>query len=271
MTDQTPAPAPAPSTGTVGVDANAVASDVRTLVAAGHMTQAQADEAIKQAAGTVSPGNTLGTPAAEPGAIKITTGGTFTPEQLTAMAQDMVTAGKLSRADANEALKTEGLPPLVEPSAAEGDVAELDAAFPAAKSPAEYEMPPLTTSPDQPLTPEMKAFDTSARSWLMAAEVPANIGTSMLKEGDRVAKFYPKMPDGERQAWILGERAKLQKIYCNNLDRKIALGKQLVRELEAKQPGIVEYLERSGAGNSALFGAQLIRTAERLQARRAAK
>jgi hypothetical protein len=50
--------------------------------------------------------------------------------------------------------------------------------------------------------------------------------------------------------------------------QKLALAQQLIRELEAKSPGVANFLEATGAGNAATIVVQVAEHASRLAARR---
>jgi len=211
-------------------------------------------------------------PAAGPAATAVTPmagagQGDFTPEQIQQLAAWAVEDGQLTREQANAMLAADGGEPLIDAPPIGSVAAEIDAAFPPAK-PMEFEIPSFAPD-DAPLTPEMIEFDGRARGWLSTAGFTAGIGSAIAKEIAQVADAWEKMNPTERELWDRGEQAKLDGMWGDQKPAKMELARQLIRELEAKSPGVVELLETTGAGNSAMVAAQLALHAERLAAKRA--
>jgi hypothetical protein len=154
----------------------------------------------------------------------------------------------------------------VDPEAAAAEAAASDAAFAPGK-PEEFKLPSLAGPGEEHSPDEMVAHAETARGWLAAAELPASIGSALAEEVAQINTMYSGLDDGGVQLHAAGERAKLDRLWGDDAPRKIALARQLVRELETKKPGIVDLLSRTGAGNSSVVIAQLALHAERLLAR----
>lgn len=204
-------------------------------------------------------------PAAMPDTPPIASSSNFTPAQLKCMADDLVARGTMTREQADAMLVADGVQ--IEQPKPEGELspeaAEIDALFPPAK-PSEYQMPDM--GPEY--GPAQQKLDTEARGWLADARFPAGIGSSLLAEVDRTAKAWAKMDDTARRMYAQQEISTLRKLWGDSYEPRVKAAQQLVRELEAKRPGLARILEESGAGNSAAVIVQVALHAERLLARR---
>lgn len=204
----------------------------------------------------------------EPGTRGASSG--LPPAEAAKMAGWLVADGKITQAQAAEALAADGFAPPTAPEA-EADLSdaagEIDAAFPVPESSTAYRLPPLDESAFQSPA-QMREADTRLRTWLHTAQLPATVGTYLAGEIARVAKDYEKMDPGARTLHRQREEAQLGRVLGPNAGERIAAARRLVQEIEAKQPGLVHFLETTGAGNSAFVVAQLATHAERLAARR---
>jgi hypothetical protein len=143
------------------------------------------------------------------------------------------------------------------------DEAAQDEFMAMAERPAEphqYAMPALIDEAGR----YMAEADQQARAWLTGAQFPREVGSSVAQEVARVAAQYEGMGESARELWARSERATLERLWRGEFDRKIALARQLVGEVEAKAPGLKDLLERSGAGNSSMVIGLLAMQAERL-------
>lgn len=182
------------------------------------------------------------------------------------MAADLVARGTLTREAADEMLAADGAQ--IEQPKSEGELspeaAEIDAVFPPAR-PEEYQMPYL----GETFGPAQQKLDADSRAWLAEARFPAGIGSALLTEVDRTATAWAKMDATARMMHTQTETSTLQKLWgVDGYAAKVSAARQLIREMEAKRPGLVRILEESGAGNSAQVIAQVALHAERLLARR---
>lgn len=207
-------------------------------------------------------------PAAAPAipeAPPIASSSDFSPVELRSMADDLVTRGALTRETADAMLTTDGAQ--IEQPKSEGELspeaADIDSMFPPAK-PEEYQMPNM----GEIFGPAQQKLDGDARGWLTEARFPAGIGSSLLSEVNRTATAWNKMDATARTMYAQQEVTALQKLWGDGYAAKVNAARQLIREMEAKRPGLARILEESGAGNSAQVIAQVALHAERLLARR---
>jgi hypothetical protein len=157
--------------------------------------------------------------------------------------------------------------PETEETQAPGDMAaEIDALFPPAR-PVDYDMPRFAEDGAEYGTKEFEA-DTLARSWLADARFPRELGSFVAKESAKTAALLKTMSPELRELWARGQKETVERILGPAAPRKLALAQQLIRELEAKRPGVAHFLEASGAGNAAAIVVQVAEHATRLAARR---
>lgn len=181
----------------------------------------------------------------------------FTPDQLRGLAAQEVKAGRLTQAQADELLKADGV------TGGGAALAELDG-FEAAK-PHEYQMPNSTAIS----TPQQRAADMKFRTWLADARFPKNIGSALAAEASRVLKQHAAMSEGEKELFKRTEAFQLKKLWGDKFEERRALGLKLLTELDQKQPGVLDFIDTSGLGNSALIISLVHGQAERLLARSA--
>ncbi|MBI3043235.1 MAG: hypothetical protein HYY78_10475 [Betaproteobacteria bacterium] len=192
-------------------------------------------------------------PAADAGPIVTPT---FSASQLQTMADDLVNRGSMTRDEADAALKADGVEIQAQPSA---EQVAYDKQFPRAEKPTDYEMPRIAGDVDAKAA---AALDRTARAWLFDAGFDRARGSSMLKEVDRVAQRLASMSESERKSFSQAERGKLARIWGRDTESKLALGRQLVRELDKKTPGLLAMLDETGAGDSSVVVAMLVAQAE---------
>ncbi len=207
-------------------------------------------------------------PAADTSAAPLVTqSGDFTPEQLRVMASDLVNRGRLTREQADAMLAEDGVPQAAQPETGlTPEAAEIDAAFPPAR-PQDFEFPTYN-GPGEGLTPEQSKFDALARGWLSDARFTREIGSSLAKEIEREARAQASMSPIDRTLYGKSQRITLERLWGAETDNKIRMAKQLVRKLDARRPGLLAMLEKTGVGNNARLVATLANQAERLAARR---
>ncbi len=146
----------------------------------------------------------------------------------------------------------------------------LDTHFSGAK-PEEYQI--RYASPGQPwpeMTPELKQFDTTARTWLSGAEFPRELGNSLITNIERVAQVTKAMTPDQLDSYGYSEYAKLERAYGgeDKLQEKLRAAAVMIHELDKKQLGLKNLLRSKGIGDNALVVAQIIGQSERWHARR---
>jgi hypothetical protein len=117
-------------------------------------------------------------------------------------------------------------------------------------------------------TPELKAFDQSARGWLAGAQFDRTLGNSLITAVERVTDRTATMNETQLEAYGQTEFQKLQQAYGPELEAKLNSAGLMVSELEKTRPGLKAFLKTAGVGDSALVASILIQQAERYWARR---
>ena len=118
------------------------------------------------------------------------------------------------------------------------------------------------------MTPEMTAFDHSARAWLSGAEFPRDGGNALVTQIERVAQQTKHMNADELDSYGYAEFAKLEKAYGETLDEKLRGAAVMIDALDKTQPGLKNLLRSNGIGDNALVVAQIIGQSECWHARR---
>ncbi len=197
-------------------------------------------------------------PAAEPAPPS-----PFTPEQSRQMAQWEVERGRLTQSEADAMLAADGITQPTAEGAQLPEAAEIDAAFPPA-APHEYAFP---YAPGE-LTPEQHKTDRMLRGWLSDAQFPRDIGSSLAKQADAVAKKWETMSPVARQLHAKSERLKLEKIYGAEFQRKVDMAAQFIDAMELKRPGLLKMLDATGLAHDARTVSMIVAQAERVAMRK---
>ena len=171
-------------------------------------------------------------------------------------------SGKMTQEQANHAWDQLGtsheqrLPDLRTPEAR-----AMDKQFPPAKAEQFY-----INYGEQPMTPELKAFDFSARTWLAAAGLTRELGNALINEAERVAIHTKNMNEGRREQYGQAEYAKLQRLYGDKVEEKLSHAGRMISDLEVKHPGLKQLLR--SFSDSAMVSNILIQHSQRYWARR---
>lgn len=138
---------------------------------------------------------------------------------------------------------------------------QLDAHFPAAK-PEEFTIRYGDPSQETTMTPDLKQFDDSARTWLSSAGLPREIGNSLVNEIDRVVQRTHRMTEAQLEEYGVAEFSKLQRVYGDKLEDKLNQAGRMIADLDLKRPGLKNLLRSKGIGDSALVASMLIQHSE---------
>jgi hypothetical protein len=103
-----------------------------------------------------------------------------------------------------------------------------------------------------PYTEADKAADSAIRGWLADADLPKGTGTFIASEARKLVPQLQAMTDAQRDLFQQQERVKLERIWGDGYNTNLTAARSLVQEIEAKRPGIVDFLERSGLGDSSV-------------------
>ena len=186
--------------------------------------------------------------------------------------EDLAT-GRMTQAHVNQALDDLNVP--LDQRTAPADVRSdeqklIDSQFPVAR-PEEIRIAYADPGQAAPqMTPELKQFDQSARSWIVGAEFPANLGNSLVTAISKVAQQTKSMTPDQLESYGLVEYDKLIRAYGgeDKLQEKLQQAAVMIHELDKKQPGLKNLLRSKGIGDNALVVAQIIGQSERYWTRR---
>jgi hypothetical protein len=188
----------------------------------------------------------------------------------TTQAGKLARAGNLSTLHVAQALSTlRAAAEPQEPDVRSPEVKALDAALPAA-NPEAYRITYSGEPGQDPpaMTPELKQFDASARTWLSTAGFPRDVGNSLVTTIAKVTQQTQRMTEGELETYAFAEFAKLERAHDPALEERLRAAGRLVEDLERKQPGLKQLLKSKGIGDSAMVASLLIQQAERYHARK---
>ncbi|PWB40700.1 MAG: hypothetical protein C3F19_09410 [Rhodocyclales bacterium] len=148
-----------------------------------------------------------------------------------------------------------------------------DATFAAPKTPAEYQIPYGTTFAERDMSAQDLQTDATLRGWLHDAQLPAYIGNDIAEQADLAQREAPSMTDAEAELAMRRCETDLRGLWGRELaDKRMDLARRLVREIDAKRPGLVAFLEDHPAiANHPRVVMQLALHAERIYARKGAK
>jgi hypothetical protein len=139
---------------------------------------------------------------------------------------------------------------------------QFDRDFPVAKS-HEIQWPHT----EEATTPAYNAVRTEVNSRFIDAGMTADTASYIIKEADAFGYRSETWTPEEHTLYARSEMAKLECVFGDQTAAKIETARKLIQTLEAKRPGLVELLERTGLGNNAAVILQIVNHAERLKAR----
>lgn len=217
-----------------------------------------------------SPSAVASTPAGSAGSresVPVSARGDFTPAQLEKIAQWKIEDGTMTaeeaqasladaRAESAAADAADTRPPAPEtpgdtprdPTAeiSDEDLASINQMSPPAAA-NEFVIPPIDGGN---VTPEVVAADKQSRDWLTAAEFDKANGSFVAAEIARFAPEWEAMGDVDRQLCERKCRAQLDRLWGASGPSKLALAQRFVNDIDVKQPGLLDFLANSGAGNN---------------------
>lgn len=135
-------------------------------------------------------------------------------------------------------------------------------AFPEVDSPEQYDLSqyPVDDSGDAAATME---FDAWRRSALQAAGVPAEMAGGLVSACvDAERRFQNQTPD-QRELQISNANAAMAKLWGDKATANLELANKFLDYVESRQPGVIEYLDASGAANDVFVIAAVVAQAER--------
>jgi hypothetical protein len=108
------------------------------------------------------------------------------------------------------------------------------------------------------MTPELKQFDTTARTWMSGAGMPRELGNSLVTQISRVTQQTQRMSPDELITYGENEFAKLEKAFGPKLEEKLQSAVLMIHDLDLKQPGLKNLLRSKGIGDYTLITSMLI-------------
>lgn len=190
----------------------------------------------------------------------------LTSDQISTMvewARADLKAGKITQAQFDQQADELNLSPADRaPDTRSDEVKDLDTHFPPA-TPEQF-----TIHYGQDMTPELRAFDSNARTWLAGAGFPQNLGTSLVHAIEAVTKQTQHMDETQLAEYGNKEYLKLQSIYGTELDAKLRETGYMINIIEQQRPGLKALLRSRGIGDSARTVTLLIDQSRRFWARR---
>lgn len=184
---------------------------------------------------------------------------------LTAWTKLDLAAGKISQQQADQIFSEMETPATDRaPDTRSEDAKLLDQHFPIAKSPTEYTIQHGVDT----MTPELRSFDTAARTWLHNAELPRELGNSFVTTISDVAKTTGSMTTDQREVYGLAEMAKLQQQFGDTLKPRLEAAKAMIRALDAHQPGLKQFIRGNACFDNARVVVQLLDASDRYWSRR---
>ncbi|MCR4346498.1 MAG: hypothetical protein NUV55_04760 [Sulfuricaulis sp.] len=179
--------------------------------------------------------------------------GGLNPDQLKFLVTNEAQAGRLTQTQADEMLKADGV----------DSAAPAELGFEPAR-PEHYIFP----KPAGEMTPKDRQADMQLRNWLAGAKFPRDVGSSLAAEARKVIDAHSKMDDNQKEFYKRDQAFKLQSLWKDKFSERMNLARQLLTELDAKQPGILDFIDQSGLGNSAMIINLVSAQAERLSMRK---
>jgi hypothetical protein len=180
-------------------------------------------------------------------------------------------AQKMTQAQADKAFDELGIPldQRVTPADTRTDEHKLiDQHFPVAK-PEEFSIRYANPGQAWPeMTPEMKQFDQSARTWLSGAEFSRDLGNSLISTIEKTVQHTKAMTPAQLDSYAMVEHDKLKRIYGDTLNEKLHAADDMIDQIEDQQAGLKNLLGSVGIGRNALIWNMLIGQAERYWIRR---
>ena len=186
----------------------------------------------------------------------------------TAQAGKLSKAGNISTLDVAHALTT--LRAAAQPQADTRTDAEkeLDRDFGPAAKPEQFQIRYYTPGQEPPVIPkEVKDFDVTARGWMADAELPRELGNSLVNTLSKAIQHTHALTAEQRETYKDSENAKLEKLFGPDWhNTKLKPVAVMIHELDQKRPGLKELVRAHG--DNAMFIAQLIQAARIYHARR---
>ncbi len=105
------------------------------------------------------------------------------------------------------------------------------------------------------------------QNWLAHARFSPEVGSGIAQSAAEFSRQWDQMDDRARTVHNRTTEARLRERYQGDYESNLSLAQQLLQEVNAQQPGLIDYINATGAGSDPLFISHVIEQARRLNAR----
>lgn len=139
-------------------------------------------------------------------------------------------------------------------------------AFPEVTAPEQYQLHdfPIDTSDGDEAG--ARDFDMQRRGWLQAAGFPADLGRSMIAAVTDAERRLADLTPDQKEIQIRSARAAMTRLWGDRTQENVDLANRFISYVEARAPGVIDYLDKSGAANCPAVVAAVHLQAERFLA-----
>ncbi|MGO9268246.1 MAG: hypothetical protein ACLQBA_25730 [Candidatus Binataceae bacterium] len=124
-------------------------------------------------------------------------------------------------------------------------LAEYEKNFGVPDDPAAYEI-----RAGHELSDQEKAEEASVRGWMHSAGLPKADGDELSGIALRLGPELMAMDDGQREAYARKTEGKLKQAWGDDFPRRLNEARRLIVDINRVKPGLVQYLESTGLGDS---------------------
>lgn len=136
-------------------------------------------------------------------------------------------------------------------------------AFPVADNPEQYNLTEYPVDASDGDEVGAHEFDVWRRSALHAAGFPRDMAGSVVAACVAAEKRFANETPADRELTILNTHAELARLWGDRTQTNLDLANKFLDYVEAKSPGVLAYLDASGAANDIAVIAAVVAQAER--------
>lgn len=123
-------------------------------------------------------------------------------------------------------------------------------------------------APGEEPTPQHVQAGMQIRGYMSEGGLPKPHGDALFKAADETVRLTAGMNEDELAEFGRREYAKLQHLYGDQLEAKLKRAGDMIREIEARKPGLQALLGQRGIGDAARTVSLILDQSERYWARR---
>lgn len=139
-------------------------------------------------------------------------------------------------------------------------------AFPEVTAPEQYDLSQYPVDDSDGDAAATMEFDAWRRSALQAAGVPAEMAGGLVSACVAAEKRFANQTPDDREVTIRNTNAAMTRLWGNKAASNIELANRFLDYVESRQPGVLAYLDASGAANDPAVIAAVWMQAERFLA-----